>query len=324
MVLQADSTYAKIEQKVRRLTASASEAALSSANIQQAVNTFYSQDFPYAIKLDQLREVYTIFTKPNIDVYPLDINQYQGIREPIYFEGIQGYFFKDRDTFFKMWPRFPTLNVAATGDGVTTVYTWTITQIPFLRSSVVIGSVDVGGTAIRIADDGAGNLQNIVTDPVGNITATNIGTVDYVTGLFSLTFVAAPATAAPINVWVSQYTAGRPYTMLFWNHEFTIRPVPDQTYKVEVEVYQTPTQFLYTTDNPKINQWWQYIAYGTAVEILRERNDMEGVQNLMEGFMRQEALVLERQGVEEIGQRNTTIYTKVVEGQNWGSGQGWY
>lgn len=326
-LVQADSTYAAIETKVRRLTASASEAALSTADIQRAVNTFYNQDFPYAIKLDQLREVYTIFTSPNIDRYPFDVNSYQGVREPVYFEGIQGYLFKDRDQFFKMWTRFPLLNVAATGDGVTTSYAFTISQIPFLSGNVVIGTVDLLGDSLRIEDDGNGVLNYITTDLVGNNTFTAIGTVDYVTGYFDFDTVGAsvtPAASAPINVWVSQYTAGRPYTILYWNNEFTIRPVPDKTYKVELEVYQTPVQFLDTTDNPKVKQWWQYLAYGTACELLRERGDVEGVQNLMEGFMRQEALVLERQSVEEVGQRNTTIYTNVVQGPNYGSPQGWY
>ena len=61
------------------------------------------------------------------------------------------------------------------------------------------------------------------------------------------------------------------------------------------------------------------------MEILRERQDIEGVENLREGFMRQEALVLERQGIEEINQRNSTIFSSTVQGQGWnnGFGQGW-
>ena len=39
-VAQADSTYTFIEKKVRRLTASASEASLSSGDIQQASKYF--------------------------------------------------------------------------------------------------------------------------------------------------------------------------------------------------------------------------------------------------------------------------------------------
>jgi hypothetical protein len=76
-----------------------------------------------------------------------------------------------------------------------------------------------------------------------------------------------------------------------------------------------------TTDHPILNQWSQYIAYGVSLELLRDRQDMEGVQNLMEGFKRQEALVLERQAVEEIGQSNITIFNTTSYGN--GAGGGW-
>ncbi len=107
-VAQADSTYTFIEKKVRRLTASASESALSSADIADAVNRFYSNDFPYAIKIDQQRSVYKFLTIPNVDRYPVDVNNLQGFRAPVYFEGIQGNFFKNRDQLYNLYPRYPT------------------------------------------------------------------------------------------------------------------------------------------------------------------------------------------------------------------------
>jgi hypothetical protein len=362
MVASADSTLTFIRKKIRRLTASASESVLTTNDIDQYINNFYSQDFPYGIKLDQMRSVYTFYTRPYIDRYPLDVNYNQGIREPIYFEGIQGYFFKDRDQFFRMWPRWPTKFNPINGDGVTTSFNFTIGSTPFLSKEVVLGGTDANGNAISVADDGNGNLQLQVPNPVttvppyavngqapipgmhnqnnGNpgleyqgsqpLTApffTNaIGTVDYVTGSFSINFPVAPASGTQITLWVSQYQTGRPYTLLFWNNEFTIRPIPKLVHKVEVETYLTPVQFMETTDNPILNQWAQYIAYGASREILRDRQDLEGVGNLEEGFKRQEALVLERQGVEEINQRNTTLYSSTVTSQGWnnGFGQGWY
>ena len=96
-VLQADTTYASIEKKVRRLTASASEASLSSADIQNAVNLFYSNDFPYAIKIDQQRSVYKFLTIPNVDRYPVDVNNLLKDLGLLYmFEGIIGNFFKNK------------------------------------------------------------------------------------------------------------------------------------------------------------------------------------------------------------------------------------
>lgn len=374
-VAQADSTYAMIEKKVRRLTASASSASLSSADIQQAVNTFYNQDFPYAIKLDQTRSVYRFLTIPNVDRYPVDVNNMQGFRAPVYFQGIQGNFFKNRDQLFNLYPRYPTQFQPVGGDGVTTSFTFSLfannvnpypqTNFGILSGNLVIGGIDVNGNPIRIVDDGgavvnsfgigsnttSGQLLFIQQNNVGDnvyLDGTNaqqpaippqsplpipspptsppsqlyVGTVNYVTTQITVNFPVAPAAGSMITVWAPTYQVGRPYNLLFWNNEFTIRPVPDQVYQVEVETYQTPSQFMNTTDNPVLNQWWQYLAYGAAVEILRERQDMEGVQNLMEGFKRQEALVLERQAIEEIQQPNITLFNTTQTGYGYGSGWG--
>lgn len=385
-VAQADSTYTFIEKKVRRLTASASEAALSSVDIQQAVNTFYNSDFPYAIKIDQQRSVYKFLTIPNVDRYPVDVNNLQGFRAPIYFEGIQGNFFKNRDQLYNLYPRYPTQYQPIAGDGNTTSFTFQLfgnNVNPFpqpnfgiLSTQVVIGGIDKNGNPIRIIDDGGavvdsfgvgsnttvGQLIYVQQNAVGNniyldpsnvqqpalpnlsplggqenanipntayppspLTSQYCGTVNYVTSQFTVNFPVAPAAGTNINVWASQYQVGRPYNLLFWNNEFTIRPVPDNVYLVEVETYQTPSQFMSLTSHPVLNQWAQYIAYGAACEILRDRQDMEGVANLMEGFKRQEALVLERQAVEEIQQPNITLFNSTTGygcGTGWGIGQG--
>jgi len=348
-VIPADSTYAQIEKTVRRLTASPSQSSLTSASIQQYVNKFYNSDFPQNIKVDQMRDVYTFYTEPYIDTYPLDVNYNQGVRSPLYVDGIQGSFFKDRMQFFAVWPKFPTSFQPASGDGVTQVFAFNIGPTPFLRNTVIIGGTDISGTAISIADDGLGNLQlqvpnavvsvppQTTTPPVpgmynrntgnpGLYTVTNIGTVNYVTGAFSINFVPVsltPAAGTTLRVRVSQYTTGRPYSVLFWNNEFTIRPVPKQIHQIQIETYLSPVQFMLTTDNPILNQWSEYIALGASLRILRDRQDMEGVQNLMPFFKEQEALVLERQGVEEIGQRNSTVFSGSTP-SNQGGGQGYW
>lgn len=355
MVAQADSTLAAIKKKVRRLTASASVSSLSEDDLEKAINVFYSQDFPYAIKIDQMRSVYTFYTQPYIDRYPLDVNYNQGVRSPIYVDGIQGNFFKDRQQFYNMWPRWPTKFNPIDGDGVTVSFTFTIDAVPFLRNQVTLGGVDANGNSISVSDDGSGNLllqvpNSVTTVPPYNIfnvspipgmhnqnngnpglnyqgTQTNgfvnaIGTVNYLTGAFNVEFPVAPASGTQMTLWVSQYQTGKPYSVLFWNNYFEIRPIPRLIHKIEVETFLTPVQFLESSDNPILTQWWQYIAYGSAMEILRERQDLEGVTNLGEGFKRQESLVLERQSVEEIGQKNTTIFSSTVQSQGWNNGWG--
>jgi len=408
-VAPGDSTVAFIRKKIRRLTASSSESALPTSIIDQYLNNALLNDFPYAIKIDQMRSVYTFFTEPYRDRYPLDVNFNQGIRAPIYIEGILGTLFKDRNQFYNLWPRWPTqfqqggtsisgviTNITLTGtdpvriadvshglvtgnvitiadvlgtvelnglnftvtvidantfdlDGTdSSLYTpyisggtWTGTNQdfaftipgPFLSKEVVIGGVDTNGNAISINDDGNGNLQYLVPNPVvsvpvqntnpalpgmynvntsnpGLINPTNIGFVNYVTGEIDFTLPSGISLSSGtlFTVWVSQYQPGRPYSLLFWNNEFTIRPVPKLIHKVEVETYLTPIQFYESTQLPILNQWAQYLAYIASMEILRDRNDFDGVEGLREGFLRQEALVLERQGIEEIGIPNYQLF----------------
>lgn len=364
---QADSTLNAILTKVRRLTASSGNTSLTDDAIYQYVNTTYSHDFPYAIKLDQMRSVYTFYTSPYVSIYPLNINYNQGIRAPVQCDGINMSFFKDRQQFYNMWPKFPTLSYPITGDGSLQAFTFTCQTVPFLPREVTLGGTDTNGNPIRVSDDGKGNLLLQVPNPVipvpaaptppyvigqiptgynlntqvsrvlspgmvnnnvnnsgDNIYQPIIGTVDYVTGDFDIDFASAsgtydviPAKGEQMNLFVSQSTSGRPLSLLFWNNEFQIRPVPKLVHKIEVEAYLTPVQFLATTESPILNQWWQWLAISAAVKILEDRQDMEGVSNLQAMLAKQEALILERQGTEEINQRNSTIFSGTQSSQGW-------
>src|SRR3990167_230921 len=358
MVAPADNTLVAIRKRIRRLTASVGESTLKTADIDQYINTYYNNDFPYSIKLDQMRSVYSFFTSPNIGRYPLDVNYNQGIRAPVYFEGIKGHFFKDREQFYNMWPRWPTLFQPISGDGVTTSFAFTVGAVPILPESFVLGGTATSGASIQVNDNGNGilyletpnaqisvpsetavytaanaptpaligkpvaGMKNLNTDNPGNNLLTQVGTVNYVTGAVSIDFSlggVVPVAGKTMSLWVNQYQVGRPYTLLFWNNEFRVRPVPDKVYKVEIETYLTPVQFMETTDTPILSQWWQLIAMGAAIKVLEDRQDMDGVANLTQMFMKQEAITLERQAIEEIGQRNTTLFTQIVEGPSYGS-----
>ena len=150
--------------------------------------------------------------------------------------------------------------------------------------------------------------------PPNPLTPQYCGTVNYITTQINVLLPVPAQAGSMINIWAAQYQTGRPYNLLWWNNEFTIRPVPDNMYLVEVEAYMTPVQFMQTTDDPQIKQWALYLAYLTAQEILRQRQDTEGVQNLEEGRKRQEGLVLEKQAVEEIGIPNITLFNSTNYG----------
>ena len=331
------------------MTNSPGENSLTTAEIDRQLNDVINNDFPYAIKIDQLRNVYTFYTSANVDRYPLDVNYDQAVRAPVYFDGVQGGFWKDRSQFFNLWPKLMTQFQPVSGDGSTQTFSFTI-QGPFLAGDVILGGTTTSGSAFSVTDDGANNLYLATPNPItstpsafnnsnipgmynrnldnpGLLNYVSVGTVDYLSGAFSLDFTTAgitPASGELITVRVAQYQPGKPYTMLFWNNEFTIRPVPDAIHKVEVETFLTPVQFMSENDHPILNQWWKCIAYYASCEIQRERNDFESVNLLMEGLQKQIGLVLERQSCEEIGQPNFNLFNSTVRNPYlnnfWGMG----
>lgn len=341
------STLNAIRQKVRRITAS-TEAILPTEELDQYINTAYTQEFPYSIKLDELVQVYSFVTSPYRSLYPLDMNVYQGVRGDVYIQGRKGAFFKDLDQFYNMWPRLPTQFTPAIGDGVTTTFSFNIgAQSPFLATTVTLGSIDINGDTIKVIDDGGrdtnqGNLLLITTDSTGNpvpktpstspiapaspLPTNAIGTVNYVSGDFAITFPVAPAANAPIKVFVSQYSPGYPYAVLFWKNQFQVRPVPNDVYNIELKIYYSPTQFIDQTEDPIIRQWWMYLSFLASKYVLVDRNDTEGLNGIMPYLKEQEALVLSRQATEEIGNRNVSLFASSNPqwgNNNWGLG-GWW
>jgi hypothetical protein len=92
---------------------------------------------------------------------------------------------------------------------------------------------------------------------------------------------------------------------------------------VQMEVYMRPTELLQTDQSPQLEEWWQYISYGTAKKIFEDRMDMDSVQLIMPEFKKQEMLVQRRTIVEYTSQRVSTIYTNDL-GSAGAYGPGWF
>jgi hypothetical protein len=110
-----------------------------------------------------------------------------------------------------------------------------------------------------------------------------------------------------------------PQALLYYDNTFFLRPVPDQPYNINFEAYIRPTFLMETTDNPQLNEWWQYIAYGAAKKIFEDRMDMDSVQMIMPEYKKQETLCLRRTLVQLSNERTGTIYT---EQTSFGPGNG--
>lgn len=329
------STLAAIQTKIRRLTRSPSEALLTTSQINEAVNTFYLYDMPEHLRLFDLHTTITFYTAPNIDTYdPVAIsdptspfydptsplydfnNRYITVNQPVYIAGYNSLYLQSRETLFSIYPLVSSIaRIASSGDGVTTAFSGTLTNIPVLANDVLFTSVDANNDGLVLRDvpisSEFGNLY------VPNDLTTSYGLINYLTGTFSFDFPTAPASGEAIYSQTLPYNASLPQAVLYYDGKFIVRPVPDKVYPITLEAYQRPTELLDTSQNPELKQWWQYIAVASSIKILYDRMDLETIEKLMPYFKEQEQLVLRRTIVQNTTQRTQTIYAQQTGFYGW-------
>ena len=338
------STLDNIRTKIRRITRSPSISQISNAQLDEYINTFILYDFPEHLRLFSLRILLTFYTQPGVDVYDTNTtvttdplynfkNKYVAVHPPVFMAGIQCYYTQWRDVFYGMWPQTNTIkDTQLRGNNTSGPFTGTVTSprsgVPFiLQRNVNFNCLDTNGTSMIMVDVPISNT-------IGNLTQANVPLVapfdttqnpnnyiNYVTGEYVITFPTLTQVSAPLYFEGILYQPGKPIGMLYYDNKFTIRPVPDKTYSIQIEVDIRPTTLMESTDIPEIAQWWQYIVYGAAKKIFEDRMDMDSVQMIMPEFKQQERLVLRTTLTQQANERTVTIYT---QGKNFGIGGGFF
>ena len=315
----AVSTLARIRTKVRRLTASPDEAQLSTSDLDNYINDVYEQDMPSSMRIWPLKDTYQFVTTPNVDKYTFPVNDYHQAEGPAYCDGLQMSWSQSQEQFFGIWPFNNFASTAATGTGVS-AYTFTLTQSPILANNVTLYATDAGGSQMVLSDNGTGGFTIF-----GGAAVT--GTINYVTGLVTnVTFPNAVPAGNRITARTVPYTASRPSSVLFFNNYFLLRPVPNTTYRVVMDVYRKPTQFIATVADPaatpQIHRWWQFLAFGAAIKVAQDRLDMDTYQQILPFYEEQKQYIIYETAAQMHTQRAPTIYSDVgaYPQQGWGSG----
>jgi hypothetical protein len=312
------STLEQIRTKIRRITRSPSTAQLANATINDYINTFVLYDFPEHLRTFTLRTTLTFYTEPFIDTYSGDDivtnfdNLYTNVYGTAYVAGYKQLFSQNRDAFFALYPKTESIrSIGTDGDGATVNFTGTLSGIPMLRNHVSFTSIDANNVGLEVHD-----VPNDPNDGAGTFAGDTgaAGSINYTTGVYDITFDTAPGNGETINSQTVPYSASRPKAILYHNNELTFRPVPDQPYRVELEVQARPTEMLTDATMPELSQWWQYIAYGAAKKIFEDRMDIESVQLIMPEFKKQETLVNRRTIDQQSKERSATIYTEMSAG----------
>lgn len=272
-------------------------------------------------------------------------NKYISIHEPLYIAGYRKVYTQSREQLYGIYPQVQTISaINAIGNGVTTSfagflpsntgYLPTNVAAPTtvtLRNSVLFNSIDSSNNGIAMHDvpllagshgapvvnnfPGFGELVAVNTPPTGVFDPNNY--VNYVTGQYVVTFPVAPAATQQIFSQCVPTVVSIPQLMLNFDDTLTLRPVPDKVYTVNFEVYVQPTEMLLDTQEPELQQWSQYLAYGAARKIFQDRMDMDSLAMIEPEFKAQERFVLRRTIVQLANQRTPTIYS---ESNGWPSG----
>jgi hypothetical protein len=339
MPVTALSTLDKIRIKVRRLTRSLSTAQLTDAQLDEYINTFVLYDFPEHLRLFNLYETFEFFTQPFIDVYKTSTvltnpmydfkNRKITVHPPIYIAGNQSQFVESREQFYKLYPmvnQIASIGQTGTGLPLDTSFTGVINSqqsnvpssynqnITLIRENVLFSSIDSNGNGLAMIDypisATIGNLYVPGGAPASTVVKDIDNYINYVTGQFKVTFVAAPGAGLAINSQTIPVQVSRPVTVLFFDGQFTLRPVPDQPYRISMEVYVQPTEFLANPGSqvPKLDEWAGYIAYGAGLKIFQDRMDTESIAQIMPEFKKQEVLIQRRTIVQMTSQKVATIF----------------
>lgn len=362
----AISSLLAIQQKVRRITRSLSQAQLTDDQLNQYINTYVLYDFPETLRLFNLKSTFTFYTQPYIDTYsttsnpasPLYdfTNKYLTTDSPIYIAGYNALYSQSREQFYGIYPLVNSIsNIGVTGNGSLTYFTGVINSqqanVPqnstqfmcLLQNNVLFSSIDSNNNGLAMADSPIldattgnpttyGLLYNALTAneqpydavlnpngvPVLSLAAPYFGVsgfpttnyINYLTGEFAVTFATSPAAGATINSQTVPVNPALPQALLFYDGNFVVRPVPDQSYRVDMEVWIQPTELLNLDQTPLLSEWWQLVAWNSAKKIFEDRMDYDSINLIMPSLKEQEALVLRRTIVQQTSQRVATIYSE--------------
>ncbi len=271
-------TLQQIINKVRSVTASAPDQ-LSNTDITDYINNYYTLTMPFELKEQINLQPLNFNTLPNQDVYSFPSATFLTDQPMAYADGFPLIFYQDRDIFFQDWPQQYGADSVGTGDGVTTVFSGTTQAYPVISGTYII-------------TDGS----QVCSDPTGSgtLSGDGSGTIDYVTGAFSVTFNSAPASSATIYDKYQAYEPARPQGVLFYNNEFTFRPIPDQVYVITMQGYINQLELSLPGDQPLFTEWGQLIAYGAALDIFLDRGDRVAYEQYLPILKRYENVALAR------------------------------
>ena len=286
----AEWKLSDIRQKTRQVSGRLSVASLSNIQVDEYINKYFQFEFPAEVKLNRNYALHEFNTIANTRDYAFPAN-YTNFVPKATIDRHNLSFYQDTNKFYAENPENIQRISQWTGDGVTVAFSNTFTSNVPIRAGTVI----VDDIVEVFSDDGLGVLTG---------TAGGTGTVNYTTGLISVSFAVAPLSGQTIQASFIQFRAGQPTSVLMFNNTFSFYPTPDRAYRFQIQawslLYVQPvtgdikTSFTLADDKPLQEEWGPAIAYGAARRIASDFGEMERYGELSSLYKEQINYILTR------------------------------
>lgn len=275
----------QIRQKVRQVTGRLSPSELTNEQIDYEINLFYQYTFPAEVKLNKKFVYYRFLTTANQAYYDF-VDGYTNFVPPLKVDYMDCIFYQDPGQFYENNPPQVSRLSPWTGNGSTQAFSTNVVSFPIMPGTVVITD------NVEYFED-----TNLTwTDNNVTLTGTEGGTatINYNTGVVSVTFASAPPNGQVIYLSYVLFNPGRPVAVLMYDSMFQFFPPPDTAYKVQLQAYKVPDALVNATDTPSLDEWGPCIAYGTARNIHSNFGEMDAYAEVTALYKEQVEYILAR------------------------------
>lgn len=312
MAPQLGWNLATIRSKARAVTGRPDESMMSNDSLDEYINNFYQIVLPRELKIFWGYTYYQFFTQAGVDQY-VSSADFVTINPNVTVDGFNVQWYIDPSQFWQDYPQRDDKALVATGDGVTNSFSFTFSAYPMMQRSIYV----TDGTQVVVDVPATATTGTFVDYNTGAAVA---GSVNYQNGtVTNLGFLVPPAANVNINASWSTYLPNRPQGILYYKTQplvnstsaqlnampmFVIRPVPDQVYLVKMQGIQVPRALTLSTDVPFRPDLGPLIAYGAALDIFANFNQMDQYQETLVEYNRYKDVCMQDTYEEYLYQRS--------------------
>lgn len=339
--------------KYRDITGTGNSRQQTTAKILINIESFYNYDFPAQFRSLKLKDKYVFNTTAGVDTYAFNSEGYTTVEQPAYCAKRPIALYNDPSNFYAanyngQGNNWQFIENFTFGNGSVGPYSGITTSAPIVRSAnndslnlnypasitqnILITTTIENGLTLFVSDvpninTSTGQLNQVDTN--GSVLVTNIGTIDYQSGQISnLFFNTSVPQGANITIQYNPVVLNTPLSILFFQDQFVLRPVPDQGYTIELIAYRSPTQAMANTPafqgKPELGEWWETIAWGASLKFFQNQRDDAGIANAKDALTYAYSLNETRTYAQMGKQSIQTIYSDQLyqnyNTQGWGAG----